>query len=104
VKANSRTAIGGFLGYEVDTCYTSMVPDAKVRQAPANGSLQIIPHEQVLGKDSRCPGTKVRGIAYVYTPNKNFRGADEVSIDVPWVGNDVSPMSLRTYTYRITVQ
>src|SRR4051794_29411089 len=36
VKANTRSAIGGFLGYEVDTCYPSAIPDVKVRQAPAN--------------------------------------------------------------------
>ncbi len=26
VKANTRSAIGGFLGYEVDTCYPSAIP------------------------------------------------------------------------------
>ena len=74
VKANTISAIGGFLGYEVDTCYPSNIPDVKVRQAPANGTFQIRPHEQALGKDTRCPGTKVRGLAYVYTPKKGFKG------------------------------
>ena len=42
VKANTVSAIGGFLGYEVNTCYPSVVPDVKVRQAPANGTIQEI--------------------------------------------------------------
>ena len=101
VKANTVSAIGGFLGYEVDTCYPSNIPDVKVRQAPANGTIQIRPHEQALGKESRCPGTKVRGLAYVYTPKKGFKGTDEIVLDIPWTWNEVSPQSLITYTYRI---
>ncbi|WP_457093763.1 hypothetical protein [Microvirga sp. P5_D2] len=104
VKANSTTAIGGFFGYEVDTCYTSVIPDVKVKQAPANGDFKIVPYEQTLGKDTNCPGTKVRGLAYVYTPKKGFKGSDEVAVNVPWSGNDLSIPTLRTYTFRITVQ
>jgi hypothetical protein len=104
VKANTGSAIGGFLGYEVDTCYPSNIPDVKVRQAPANGTIQIRPHEQALGKESRCPGTKVRGLAYVYTPKKGFKGTDEIVLDIPWTWNEVSPQSLITYTYRIRVE
>ena len=104
VKANTVSAIGGFLGYEVDTCYPSNIPDVKVRQAPANGTIQIRPHEQALGKESRCPGTKVRGLAYVYTPKKGFKGTDEIVLDIPWIWNEVSPQSLITYTYRIRVE
>ena len=68
VKANTVTAVGGFLGYEVDTCYPSVIPNVKVRQEPSNGTVRVIPHEQALGKNDRCSGTKVRGLAYVYTP------------------------------------
>ncbi|MCB8820243.1 hypothetical protein [Microvirga rosea] len=104
VKANTRSAIGGFLSYEVDTCYSAEVPDVKVRQAPANGSIQLIPHEQEMGKDSRCPGKRVRGLAYVYTPKKGFKGLDEVVLDVPWRSNDLNPPTILTYTYRIRVE
>jgi hypothetical protein len=104
VKANTVSAIGGFLGYEVDTCYPSNIPDVKVRQAPANGTIQIRPHEQALGKESRCRGTKIRGLAYVYTPKKGFKGTDEIVLDIPWTWNEVSPQSLITYTYRIRVE
>ncbi|QRM28375.1 hypothetical protein [Microvirga sp. VF16] len=31
VKANTITAIGGFLAYEMNTCYPSNIPDVKVR-------------------------------------------------------------------------
>jgi hypothetical protein len=104
VKANSVTAIGGFLGYEVDTCYPSVIPNVKVRQTPANGSIQIVPHQQALGKDSRCPGTTVRGLAFVYTPKKGFKGTDEVALDVPWSSTDSGPETIRTYTFRVKVE
>jgi len=104
VKANTVSAIDGFLGYEVNTCYPSVIPDVKVRQAPANGTLQIRPHEQALGKDTRCPGTKVRGLAYVYTPKKGFKGMDEVVLDIPWSWNDLATQTLLTRTYRIRVE
>jgi hypothetical protein len=74
VKASTISALGGSLGYEVNTCYPSVIPDVKIRQAPANGTIQIRPHEQALGKDSHCPGTKVRGLAFVHAPNKGFKG------------------------------
>ena len=104
VKANAASPIGGFLGYEVDTCYASVIPNVKVRQTPANGSIQIVPHQQALGKDSRCPGTTVRGIAFVYTPKKGFKGADELALDVPWSSTDTGPETIRTYVYRIRVE
>jgi hypothetical protein len=104
VKANVRTAIGGFLGYEVDTCYSSVIPAVKVRRAPANGSIEIVPHEQALGPQNRCPGRKVKGLAYVYTPKKGFKGLDEVSLDVPWSSTDSGAETLWTYTYRIRVE
>ncbi|MGO4573005.1 hypothetical protein [Microvirga sp. 2TAF3] len=104
VKANSRSILGGFMGYEVDTCYSSDIPDVKIRQNPSNGSLQVLPHEQELSKDSRCPGKRVRGLAYVYTPKKGFKGVDEVTIDVPWSWTDSSPQTVMSYTYRIRVE
>ena len=104
VKANTVSAIGGFLGYEVNTCYPSVVPDVKVRQAPANGTIQIRPHEQALGKNTQCPGRKVRGLAYVYTPKKGFKGTDEVVLDIPWSWNDLGQQTLMTYTYKIRVE
>ncbi len=104
VKANTVAAVGGFLGYETHTCYPSAIPDVKIRQAPANGTLRIVPHEQVLGKDTLCPGTKVRGLAYVYTPKKGFRGTDEVTVDVPWNSTDSGRATILSYTYRIRVE
>ena len=104
VKANSATPIGGFLGYEVDTCYPSVIPNVKVRRTPANGSIQIVPHQQALGKDSRCPGTTVRGLAFVYTPKKGFKGTDELALDVPWSSTDSGAETIRTYTFRIKVE
>jgi hypothetical protein len=104
VKANTRTAVGGFLGYEVDTCYPSAIPDVKIRQAPSNGTVAIQPYESELGKHTRCPGRKVRGVAYVYTPKKGFKGADTFALDVPWATTDVSLPTVYTHTYRINVE
>lgn len=104
VKVNTTSALGGFFGYEVDTCYPSVTPDVKVRQAPANGTFRIVPHEQVVSKGNRCAGTKIRGLAYVYTPNKGFKGSDEVVIDVPWASNDLGQPTIYTHTYRVKVE
>jgi hypothetical protein len=104
VKANTSTAIAGFFGYEVNTCYPSEIPDVKVKRSPANGTFRIVPHETTLGKDSRCAGKKVRGLAYVYTPNKGFKGMDEVVLDLPWSANTTGIPIIYTNTYRITVQ
>jgi len=104
VKANSSTAVGGFFGYEVNTCYPSAIPDVKIHQQAGNGNVEIRPHQAKLDKDSQCPGLAVRGLAYVYTPKKGFKGADEFSVDVPWSTNDHSLPSVYTHTYRINVQ
>lgn len=104
VKANTITAVGGFLSYEVNTCYPAEIPNVKIRQEPGNGTVRIVPHEQALGKDSRCPGTKVRGLAYVYTPKKGFKGDDEFTLDVPWRSTDSGPGNTLSYTYRIHVE
>jgi hypothetical protein len=104
VKANAPSAVGGFFGYELNTCYASVIPEVKIKQMPANGNFQIVPYEHTLGKDSHCAGQKVRGLAYVYTPKKGFKGPDEVAVDVPWSGNDLGLPTIRTYTYRINVQ
>ena len=104
VKANTVSAIGGFLGYEVDTCYPSAIPDVKVRQRPANGTVDVRPYETELSKETRCPGRKVRGLVYVYTPKKGFKGSDEFALDIPWVSTEVRMPAIYTHTYRITVE
>src|SRR4051794_13236141 len=104
VKANTATAVGGFYGYETNTCYPSAIPDAKIHQPASNGNVEIRSHQGKLDKDSRCPGLMVRGLAYVYTPKKGFKGLDEFSVDVPWATNTQSLPSVYTHTYRINVQ
>ena len=80
----------------MDTCYRSVIPDVKVRQAPSNGNIEIIPAPAgTRHRDNRCSGRKVRGLAYVYTPKKGFKGMDEFSIDVPWASTDTGPKRFR---------
>jgi hypothetical protein len=104
VKANTTTAVGGFFGYEVNTCYPSAIPEVKIHQLAGNGNVEIRPHQAKLNEESQCPGLSVRGLAYVYTPKKGFKGSDEFSIDVPWATNTQSLPSVYTHTYRINVQ
>src|SRR3954453_15866371 len=73
VKANSSTAVGGFFGYEINTCLPSAIPDVKIHQQAGNGNVEIRPHQTTMKKDSQCPGLAVRGVAYVYTPKKGFK-------------------------------
>jgi hypothetical protein len=103
VKANTRSAIDGFFSYSVGTCLADAIPRATIRKQGSNGIAEIQQHQQVLGKNTQCPGTPVRGLVFVYTPAKGFRGTDEVSIDVPWAGNDSGLPTILTYTYRIRV-
>ena len=104
VKANARTAIGGYFPYWLDTCGRGEIPDVTVRQRPANGALTVQMHETTLGSDTRCPGMRVRGPIIVYTPNRGFRGTDEAVVDVPVTSNDARAPTVRTYTYRIRVE
>jgi hypothetical protein len=104
VKANARTALGGYFSYWLDTCGRGEIPDVTVRQRPANGTLAVQMHETTLGSDTRCPGMRVRGPIVVYTPNRGFRGADEAVVDVPVTSNDARAPTIRTYTYRIRVE
>jgi hypothetical protein len=104
VKTNTRSAIGGFFSYGVGTCLAGVIPNAKIRKQGANGTIEIQQHEQVLGKDTQCPGTNVRGLVFIYTPAKGFRGTDEVAIDLPWAGNDSGQPTILTNTYRIRVE
>jgi len=104
VKANTATPIGGFAGYHTGTCYAAGIPEAKIRQAPANGTVQILRREGTLPKSTQCPGAKVTGLTYVYMPRRGFRGTDEVTIDVPWSSVDGGHETLWSYTYRIRVE
>lgn len=104
VKPNAASPIGGFFGYEEGSCRPSVIPVARVRQAPTNGTLKI--EEQILppGTGYPCGSSKLRGLVYIYTPKKGFKGTDEVVIDVPWQTNESAPPIDFTYTYRITVE
>lgn len=104
VKANTASPIGGFAGYEEETCRPSVIPVVKVRQSPANGTLKIEPYTGPIGSKIRCGSSPLRGLVYIYTPKKGFKGTDEVVIDVPWATNDSAPPVDFTYTYRITVE
>jgi hypothetical protein len=104
VKANAPAAVGGFFAYEMDTCYRRPIPDVKMRRAPANGTVSIQLHETTLGKDTTCPGHRVKGPIYVYMPRKGFKGVDEFTVDVPFARSDTGVETLLSYTYRITVE
>jgi hypothetical protein len=104
VRANTASPIGGFAGYEEETCRPSVIPIVKVRQPPANGTIKIEPYTGPIGSKTRCSTSTLRGLVYIYTPKKGFKGADEVVIDVPWATNDSAPPIDFTYTYRITVE
>ncbi|MPR08219.1 hypothetical protein [Microvirga tunisiensis] len=103
VKANTISALGGFLGYEVNTCYPSVIPDVKVRQAPANGTIQIRPYEQALGKDSTARARRSAVSPSSMRRTRVSRG-DEVVLDIPWSSNDLGLPNLMTKTYRIRVE
>ena len=46
----------------------------------------------------------MRGLVFVYTPSKGFKGTDEFAIDLPWAGNDSAQPTILTDTFRISVE
>jgi hypothetical protein len=104
VKANSRTAVGAFFTYSEGTCQASVVPDVTVRTKPANGTVAIEVKDVTMKPDSSCPGARMRGPVFIYTPAKGFRGSDQFEIDIPFARTDVRPPTVYTHTYRIKVE
>ena len=100
-----RTKIGvpvvlvNFLNARPD-CSTNPGPVAVpvVSGAPTNGVIQMQITVTNVAASSKCPARKIPSTALIYTPNKDFSGADTVQIDVE-VGNQK-----RSLSYRITVQ
>lgn len=104
VKANKTSAIGSFASYSSATCGHGTIPDVTIRTQPANGRIEIKQEQWRISKGP-CEGSPVRGLAYYYTPKRGFKGADKVSIDVPWSPYvDGGPSTMQTYTFEITVQ
>ena len=100
-----RTKIGvpvvlvNFLNARPD-CSTNPGPVAVpvVSGAPTNGVIQMQITVTNVAASSKCPARKIPSTALIYTPNKDFSGADTVQIEVE-VGNQK-----RSLSYRITVQ
>ncbi len=104
VRSGASTAVDGLFIYGVQSCEPGEIPDAKVSEPPKNGSVVIRLHEQALSKGTNCAGVKVKGPIFVYTPAKGFKGRDGFTIAYPFASTEVSSPTLRTLTYRITVE
>jgi hypothetical protein len=104
VKANSRTAVGAFFTYWEGLCQASTVPQASVRSRPASGTLAIEVHQVTLSQQTRCPGARVSGPVFIYTPAKGFKGVDQFEIDIPFARVEERLPTVYTHTYRIRVE
>jgi len=104
VKANSQTAVGAFFTYWEGMCNAASVSNATVRSRPANGTVVIEVRQVTLGAHSRCPGARVSGPVFVYTPAKGFKGTDQFEIDIPFARTEERLPTIYTHTYRIKVE
>jgi hypothetical protein len=61
-----------------------------------------------LSKDAgRCAGRKAGATVVLYTPDRGYRGKDDISVTFffpKYVGNHAGFRDARKYTYKITVK
>jgi hypothetical protein len=80
-------------------CSTNPGPVAvPIVSKPTNGTVQMLIIVSDVSASDKCPTRKIPSIALVYTPNKDFKGSESVTVDIE-TGNQ-----RRTLAYHITVQ
>jgi hypothetical protein len=104
VKANAKTTVGGIFVFNTGTCAGSVIPDAKVGEQPRNGVVVVQVLTTTLGKQDQCAGHKVTGPAFIYTPNKGFKGDDSFTIEYPFARAESRPATLMSRTYQLRVE
>lgn len=103
-KSGAATVIGGTVAMSRDDCLAMAVSPTRVARPPAHGKVDI---RAVQGRlpSGLCVGAIARGLQFVYTPAKGYRGTDEVTIEYEWTPYvDAASRSVRTNLYRITVE
>lgn len=103
-KSGVATIVGVFVIYSRETCQAQAVGDARVRQQPRHGRIEI---QRVRGRltEGLCKGEMAEGLRFVYTSTRGFRGTDETSVDIPWSQWVDGPGAVvNTTTYQITVE
>ena len=103
VKSGVSTLVGDFFVVSREDCSAQAIPDARVRTQGRNGRAEV---RRARGRlQSFCAGAIVNGVQFYYVSARGYRGADEVVIDIPWETYvDAASRSMRTHTYRITVE
>ena len=69
VKANARTPVGGIFVYWVQACTQGAIPDARISDAPKNGTVEIEMRQVRLTKETNCTGN-VKGPVFRVRPEK----------------------------------
>lgn len=106
VKAKSgvATTIGYFSSYARDTCRAQAIGDPSIARRPSRGRVEI---RRFRGRftEGLCKGEIAEGLYFIYTSARGYRGADEVSIDIPWNQWVDGPGGVvQTTTYKIVVE
>jgi hypothetical protein len=94
-KSGSSVVVVNFINPRTD-CSANPGPIAipVVREKPANGMMQMMIVVTDVAASGKCPARKIPSTALVYTPNKDFVGADSVQIEVE-AGNRTTLLSFR---------
>lgn len=79
-RANQRTVLGGWIIYDRNNCGHAGKPKVTM-SGPSHGKMEVVWTPMTLGNDAgSCRGKPARGMGFIYTPDKGYRGSDEVKI------------------------
>ena len=81
VPANKTSSVGANATYTRSGCTAGAIPQYKVSKKPQHGEVRFKQVTFKLSKDAgRCAGTKVKGTAIIYKPNRGYRGKDTFKV------------------------
>lgn len=81
VPANKSSVVLTYYVYDSDDCGHTNAGMFQVRQQPSNGRVEIARRRVVLDRPGHaCHGKPVNFTAVIYTPNRNYRGQDRLSV------------------------
>ena len=106
VPANRKSAVYAHAVYQKQTCISGPIPDMKVGKKPKNGKVTFQKTTFKLSKKAGgCAGKSIKGMSIYYTPNRNFRGQDQFTVNYSYEAYPgASRRNFISNTYDITVK
>ena len=106
VPANRKSQVYAHAVYQKQTCISMAIPNMKVGKKPKHGKVTFQRSTFKLSKKTGgCAGKSIKGMSVYYTPDRNFRGQDQFTVNYSY---ETYPGSSRknfvSTTYHITVK